>query len=447
MIRYPNHLYAAIIILIPALFLFFISGCVDETGDPPIAPPPEMGPLSGSLNGTLERGIYNIVDTIRVEADETLNLIHGTVFDFDEPYPFYVYGTLLAEGLWEDFIVFTADTTLNPERWGTLYFLDSTSSSSRLSYCLIENGRGVHCSKSSPSLTYCTFSHHSASGLYCLSSSPVLFHCTIKNNNSRRYGGGIQLIGDLSLPSFTNCTISDNQSVNGGGIFSSSSIPTFITCTIAGNSATLQGGGVACEYSSPVFENCTINNNSADRGGGIYCYMSASPTLTNCVLYNNSASYGGGVFCLLNSSPLFLHCTLSGNSGENDGAVFCFDSAPVFNSSIIAFSGGFSVDFQTSETTQLTYCNIFGEEALFGGGIPAGLGELVTTNANMDSCDVYHNIFLDPRFVNTEGYFRLANVSPCIGAADTASTISTDYYGNPRPNPPESLPDIGAYEN
>lgn len=43
--------------------------------------------------------------------------------------------------------------------------------------------------------------------------------------------------------------------------------------------------------------------------------------------------------------------------------------------------------------------------------------------------------------------FHLGSASPAIGAGDPASTVTTDYDGNPRPNPAGSRPDIGAFES
>ncbi|MFH1010469.1 MAG: right-handed parallel beta-helix repeat-containing protein [bacterium] len=71
----------------------------------------------------------------------------------------------------------------------------------------------------------------------------------------------------------------------------------------------------------------------------------------------------------------------------------------------------------------------------------------MTTNANGDSCDIYGNIYLGPLFIDPlVEDFHLSDWSPCIGAGQ-AGGPDEDVEGNPRPNPPGSLPDIGAYEN
>jgi hypothetical protein len=97
-----------------------------------------LAQLSGPLSGILGPGTYHVGDTISVESSDTLILMHGTTFVFDSIYPFQVYGTLLAEGIRSDSIVFTTDTVANPGRWRGLQFMDSMSSGSQLAYCVIE---------------------------------------------------------------------------------------------------------------------------------------------------------------------------------------------------------------------------------------------------------------------------------------------------------------------
>ena len=117
--------------------------------------------LSGPLSGTLGPGEYQVVDTIYVNENDSLILMPGTTFKFEGYYPFKIHGTLLAEGTESDSIIFTTDTLANPDRWRGLRFVDSTSSGSALSYCLIEYsyatgnatdkcGGGMHCFHTSP---------------------------------------------------------------------------------------------------------------------------------------------------------------------------------------------------------------------------------------------------------------------------------------------------------
>ncbi len=64
-----------------------------------------FGQLSGALSGTLGPGAYHVVGIIHVDFGDSLRVMPGTTFVFDGPYPFRIYGTLLAEGTESNSIV------------------------------------------------------------------------------------------------------------------------------------------------------------------------------------------------------------------------------------------------------------------------------------------------------------------------------------------------------
>jgi len=165
-------------------------------------------------------------------------------------------------------------------------------------------------------------------------------------------------------------------------------------------------------YGGGTFTRCIISNNSAESGGGVYSGEYSSSTFTNCTISNNSASYNGGGIC-------------------------CAYYSPIFHNTIIAFSEGEGVYFDSTCEGQFEYCNIFGNsDGAFGGYIPDEIGQLVTTNINDDSCDIYFNIFLDPMFVDTAaGDYHLLAGSPCIDAGDPLFPLDSD----------STITDIGAF--
>jgi hypothetical protein len=64
------------------------------------------------------------------------------------------------------------------------------------------------------------------------------------------------------------------------------------------------------------------------------------------------------------------------------------------------------------------------------------LGEVDTSNANGDSCDIFYNVFLDPMFVDTAaGDYHLLAGSPCIDAGDPDLPLDPD----------STITDIGAF--
>ena len=204
------------------------------------------------------------------------------------------------------------------------------------------------------------------------------------------------------------------------GICCYTSSPSITNCTISGNSASYNGGGISCMYhnSSPTISHCTISGNSASyKGGGIYCYGfggGCNPTVSNCTISGNSAGNNGGGFYIEHSSPAIVNTIVEGNFG---------------NYGVYWWTGG-----QGSITNSDFYNN---ENGNFGGISPSYLGQIVTVNANGDSCDTYFNIFEDPLFYSTTGdsAYYLTAESPCIDAGDT--TLIWDPDGTP--------PDIGAY--
>ncbi len=448
-----------------------------------------FGQLSGPLSGTLGPGVFHVVDTIYVEADRSLTLFPGTTFNFDGPYPFWIYGILLAEGTERDSIIFTTDTIANPDRWRGLRLMDSNCSAS-LSYCLIEKGLatddephgpkrygggvwcagvsslvfencvisgnraasrggGIYCSQCSPIFTNCIISDNKASswcggGVFCTGASPTFTDCIISGNTAGDDGGGVELY-DYSIATFTNCDISNNIAGGcGGGVNSAGSGLTLINSTVHYNSAN-HGGGIAGYESWLTISDCEISGNTAGYGGGVHGYDAYEMRFTNCTISDNTAeSRGGGVYCSFSGLD-FTRCTLSGNSAQEcGGGVSCEWVSPIFNSTIIAFSDGSGLYFdQHCENSQFTYCDIFGNS---GGNIafldddpshgPPNIGVLSTTNANDDSCDQHSNIFLNPAFADTaaDDYHLLA-ASPCIDAGDP--NISYDPDG--------SVSDIGAF--
>ena len=217
-------------------------------------------------------------------------------------------------------------------------------------------------------------------------------------------GGGIYCAD--SSPTITNCTISNNlANSSGGGIYCHVSSPTVTNCTISNNYAYSDGSGIHCSYSSPAITNCTISENSSEgNGGGIYCYYS-SPPITNCTISQNSAS--------------------GDSSGNNDssGGIYIRNSSPVITNCIF-------------------WANSSGE-ILVSGGSPSIIYSSVQNGWPGEG-----NISVNPEFADpVNGDYRLRDYSPCIGAGTSDGAPDSDITGNPRPGPPGSNPDMGAYEN
>jgi predicted outer membrane repeat protein len=311
-------------------------------------------------------------------------------------------------------------------------------------------GGAVYCDDSSPTFTDCSFLGNTVwsvnsdgGGVACYASSPVFTGCLLDGNYSRSDGGGVYCC-ERSSPTFTNCTLTDNHADGYGGaiycrIYSS---PSFSSCIISGNSANIGGGLYCFGYSSPTLTLCTVNGNSADWGGALYCWVSSSPTFAHSTLSRNSGYDGGGVYCE-GSSPAFTNCTINNNTvSNNGGAVYCLNSQPTFNTTTIAFSQGEGIYFRGGGAgSRIYHCDFFGNSNgnfVFHNGDssqgPPNIGQLDTMNANGDSCDSYHNIFLDPEFLSADDFHLQAN-SPCIDAGDPSLPLDPDT----------TIADIGAF--
>ncbi|MBU1936676.1 right-handed parallel beta-helix repeat-containing protein [bacterium] len=403
-----------------------------------------FGQLSGPLSGTLGPGTYHVDGAISVNSGDSLRLMPGTTLIFDGPYSFTINGTLLAEGAVSDSIRFTTEQS-DLNRWRGLRFEGVGSSGSQLRFCLIEKGYATG-----------TAPDNRGGGVYCYDyASPAFTNCTISDNRADgagAYGGGVACYS-YSSPTFVNCSFNRNEAGvgsggYGGGLFIYGSSPTFVNCVIDSNSSRYEGGGIYCDHSMATFTSCTIVGNSSAGGrggGGVCCYTEGSGVFTNCIINRNTGK-GGGVYCE-RSSPCFINCTMSGNAGGSYGAVYlysCDGYSPVFYNTIIAFSTGTGINFDESEAQNcFEYCDIFGNATTFGGNLPPGLGQLIMTNENGDSCDVYFNIFCDPMFEDTANDdYHLTASSCCIDAGNpcqldsdtTVSDVGRYYFHHTMPD-------------
>ena len=129
--------------------------------------------------------------------------------------------------------------------------------------------------------------HRQGGGVYCADSSPTLRYCNIEENVAGWLGGGMRL--NRSNPRIIKCKIRNNSSVaNGGGINCYLSSPVIEECVINGNTSNEFHGGAfyLTTDSNPLIVNCTITENTSRHGGGIYCERS-HPDLVNTIMWDN----------------------------------------------------------------------------------------------------------------------------------------------------------------
>ena len=259
-------------------------------------------------------------------------------------------------------------------------------------------------------------------------SSPTIRSNIIDSNSASSYGGGIAC-WNYSAPTISNNIIRENSAgLGGGGIscYGTPSVPvptthpTIINNTITGNSTgQADGGGIECNYyASPAIINNLVAGNVASRGGGGICAdFFCSPTITNNTISGNSASNGGGIRSYSASSPTMVNNILWDNT------------APVGKDGYLGGDPNYS-------TLTIRYCDVEGGQA----SIYVNTGSTLHWEEG--------NIDADPLFGNPYSglAYDLQPGSPCLNAGTSTGAPSTDILGRPRPNPPGSNPDMGAYE-
>ena len=172
-------------------------------------------------------------------------------------------------------------------------------------------GGGIYCKDSNPTIRHCIIADNAVDstifywfgggGIYLDRSSPRIDHCTITGNVAGNHGGGIYC-RFISHPDISNCTITDNWTLVGGGIACISSDPTIRNCRIA-NNPSVYAGGISCQNgllgfdwfgANPTIDNCTIAGNWAERWtGGIASHQGSHALLRSCIVWDNSTREGG----------------------------------------------------------------------------------------------------------------------------------------------------------
>jgi len=355
----------------------------------------------GKIKGkwALSDSPFLIHGEVTIPNGETLEIEPGVSIVFEGHYKLNVQGRILAVGSREAMIKFTAQDTILG--WHGLRFNETSpaNDSSKIVYCQISHGKAV----GESNIDRC------GGAIFIRNFDKLIIsHCSLMNNETDgdQFTGGGGIFIDNSSPNIEGNYLSNNKAIGGHGggicIFYKESSPVVINNTITNNEA-FGGGGIACYLCNPLMINNTIANNGfCDHGGGLD-FIDSSPTFINTIIYGNMASTGSqihvGTFNGPTSEPNFLYCNI-----ENGKKSFARDHSP--------------------------------------GGEFKGRYE--------------HIIDLDPMFIEADmSNFRLSDSSPCIGKGVGSITIdnriitapSTDFDGKERPEPSESKPDIGAFEN
>lgn len=365
--------------------------------------------IAGPLTGYLTVGTYKVGGDIYVPANETLFIMPGTVLKFEKDIMFQVFGELRALGTSQDSIVFTHNN--DTIQWKGIDFKENSSDNSSLNYCIVE----YSCDR----------------GISIFKCSPTISNSIIQNNTHESSVGG--------------------QGENLGG-----------------------GAGISLKYSNTLIKNVIVRENSGETlGCGIYC-NDGNPKISNSLIINNvnpnasSSSYirpGGGVCCSYNTHLTIENTVICFNSNSYGGGIYASGYTGVYTPEITVVN---SILYKNSAPGEY---GVGGAIAIFNGAILSltnsliwdntggnfhcddpWLGVNVTLNGNLDSCDAYGNLMMDPLFVasNSSDFYLNPN-SPCIDAGDNNYVTSEiDFLHNYRiwdgNNDNDTIVDIGAFE-
>ncbi len=232
-----------------------------------------------------------------------------------------------------------------------------------------EDGGGIYCTSSSPTIKDCLIKNNTAGqyrkggGVYCFDSHINITHCTVTENSahSNGYGGGIY--SEYSSPLISSTAISRNTSeYPGGGAYLYLGSPSITHCTIAENSAYDHGAGLYSEYVKLNLMDCFVMDNAVTRtsrdGAGLFVEFTPVKIL-NCVFSGNHATrYGGGIYLMSCDCPI-LNCTFTSNTADsNGGAVYLNDSSPSIVNCIMWNDVSNEIYAYDSCYPLITYCNI-----------------------------------------------------------------------------------------
>jgi hypothetical protein len=302
--------------------------------------------------------------------------------------------------------------------------------------------------------------------------------------NSACLGGGL-LVWHCRDITIVGNRFENNEGKMGGGITNFESRNTLITDhnEFIGNSANFGAGIVDRNSISTSVAGNIFRGNSAASAGGAIQVWDANPCITNNLVIRNSTLMCGGGLSFYNSAnekvsskyrfPTEVFCPADGVTEYNSDKVYKFFSTTGIRNTL------------QNRRTEVINNTIVDNQAVLGGGIYNELDSIVVMNtilwedsaisgaemyvdggtvdvihSNIDSLLVFgtmnsflHNINSDPLF--SDSLFHLSDPSRCIGAGIDSFEIGGswyscppyDLYGNPRPDPSSSLPDIGACES
>ena len=300
------------------------------------------------------------------------------------------------------------------------------------------DGAGIYCDGSSPTITKCVFMNGNApnwgGGICCYNASPVISDCTFTENSARE--GGAVTTRMSGTASIKNCRMSNNYGSLDGGAFNSDVLttPTIFNCIITGNhSGSLGGGGIAIWQSNPIIKNCVIAGNYTEGwGSGILqdYYFADGSQIINCVITQNIGKDNGddstGILC--ESKMLVKNSIIGGNTDTIPGDLLWTDCDVTFAYCDVLNSGGSGPDWHVYLVQDGGHnIDVPPEFTEPGYWDPNGTPGIISDDFWVDGD--YHLKSQAGRWnPNSESWVTDANTSPCIDAGDPNSDWTAELW-------------------
>ncbi|MFQ6613951.1 MAG: right-handed parallel beta-helix repeat-containing protein, partial [Fidelibacterota bacterium] len=219
-------------------------------------------------------------------------------------------------------------------------------------------------------------------------------------------------------------------------------------CRFINNSGN-DGGAINLDTGSNLWiYDCVFDGNTATNRGGAIHSWGADFFVQNSIFYLNESPAGGALYLdnnaqTSNSCEIVQSLFLENNGSYNDGFGVAIVAAPIYIYNTIFFGNlsGEGTDHEmwhgAGTPVVVDHCILQSETQVFGNG---------------------ENWIFDPLIADPDnGDFSLSEYSPAIGRGRSTypnlflnmdvSVPVTDFYGNSRPQPEGSLPDLGPIEH
>lgn len=280
----------------------------------------------------------------------------------------------------------------------------------------------------------------------------VICGFTIKNGYTYD-GGGVDCDETVNYPKIINNIFLENWSNRGAGIKSDGSVY-IANNTFENNFVTVTGSGIYCTGGASIIENNTFLNNEETA---IYSESEDNLEIRGNYFIDNVSTLSSCLdFTGHSGTALIESNILTGNSSDSSN-VFTLGNLGFF-----VLANNTIVDNFNAEALEITnddilianniFCNEQEDEII----LEEGCNSLITNNLIPNFEEGNNNLDTDPEFEEeAENLYVLSDSSLCIGAGINSvehngyaySVAGCDILGEPRPQPSNTVCDLGAVEN